>query len=227
MQNKINSTIKKRFFFFTASCLSIGIFSLVALFIFLQTFTNQPISDDFQNYPINQKQIPGYLKNAFLVSDDAHNLDYLYVSYLNLHRNYPNKVLDEQRAFLYLALKLFMSKDDILTAYLNNAYFGDNAIGVEAAARIYFAKHVEELTLAEATFLVGLPSEYLFSHKPKRLVKVDLKSPIYSERIKQKQLDILKRMLFLDWISEAEYNQAVSQPLVYKSMLNRNKENSI
>jgi 1A family penicillin-binding protein len=49
------------------------------------------------------------------------------------------------------------SKDQILSAYLNEVYYGNQAYGVEAAAQGYFGKHVWELSLAEASLIAGLP----------------------------------------------------------------------
>ena len=49
------------------------------------------------------------------------------------------------------------SKDDILELYLNEIYYGNLAYGIEAAAKTYFNKDAQDLTLAEATFLAGLP----------------------------------------------------------------------
>ncbi|MER3514220.1 MAG: penicillin-binding protein, partial [Chloroflexota bacterium] len=49
------------------------------------------------------------------------------------------------------------SKDEILTLYLNQTYYGHLAFGVEAAARAYFGKSVEQLDLAESALLAGLP----------------------------------------------------------------------
>ena len=49
------------------------------------------------------------------------------------------------------------SKDDILELYLNEIYYGNLAYGVEAAAETYFGKTANQLTLAEASFLAGLP----------------------------------------------------------------------
>jgi len=50
-----------------------------------------------------------------------------------------------------------LTKDQILTLYLNRIYLGSQAYGIDAAARTYFAKPATELTLAEATLLAGLP----------------------------------------------------------------------
>lgn len=49
------------------------------------------------------------------------------------------------------------SKDEILELYLNEIYYGNLAYGIEAAAETYFGKTAKELTLAEASFLAGLP----------------------------------------------------------------------
>jgi 1A family penicillin-binding protein len=49
------------------------------------------------------------------------------------------------------------SKDEILTLYLNETYYGNLAYGVEAAAQAYFGKQVGELDLAECALLAGLP----------------------------------------------------------------------
>lgn len=49
------------------------------------------------------------------------------------------------------------SKDELLTLYLNETYYGNLAYGIEAAARTYFAKSAAELDLAECALLAGLP----------------------------------------------------------------------
>jgi penicillin-binding protein 1C len=49
------------------------------------------------------------------------------------------------------------SKDDILELYLNEIYYGNLAYGIEAASETYFGKTANQLTLAEASFLAGLP----------------------------------------------------------------------
>ena len=50
------------------------------------------------------------------------------------------------------------SKNQILEMYFNQIYFGEGAYGVEAAAKTYFAKPVQELTLSECALLAGLPA---------------------------------------------------------------------
>ncbi|MCX8101555.1 MAG: PBP1A family penicillin-binding protein [Geminicoccaceae bacterium] len=61
-----------------------------------------------------------------------------------------------QELALALWLEARLSKDEILTLYLNRVYLGAGAYGVEAAARRYFGKSAKEVTLAEAAMLAGL-----------------------------------------------------------------------
>lgn len=68
-------------------------------------------------------------------------------------RNWRRKVAE---AHLALLLEARMSKDEILTGYLNVAYFGAGAYGVEAAAHRFFSTTASRLTLAQAALLAGL-----------------------------------------------------------------------
>ncbi len=68
-----------------------------------------------------------------------------------------------QEAWLACQLERVMSKEEILCAYLNTAYFGAGAYGLEAAAQTYFSHSAQELTLPEAALLAALvksPSGY-------------------------------------------------------------------
>lgn len=68
-----------------------------------------------------------------------------------------------QELILSILLERNYSKDEILEIYLNTAYFGANATGIEQASRIYFNKKPEYLTLAQSSLLAGLlqaPSYY-------------------------------------------------------------------
>jgi 1A family penicillin-binding protein len=62
-----------------------------------------------------------------------------------------------REAILAWRLARTYSKDEILTLYLNETYYGNLAYGIEAAARTYFAKRAVELDLAECALLAGLP----------------------------------------------------------------------
>jgi penicillin-binding protein 1A len=73
--------------------------------------------------------------------------------FLSPDRTFRRKV---QEALLAMWLESQLSKEDILLRYLNTAYFGAGAYGVDAAARRYFGKKAGELSLAEAAMLAGL-----------------------------------------------------------------------
>ena len=69
-------------------------------------------------------------------------------------RSYMRKV---REAILSAEIERRYSKDEILTLYLNEIYYGNLSYGVEAAAETYFGQSASQLTLAEAAFLAGLP----------------------------------------------------------------------
>ncbi|MGH8880596.1 MAG: transglycosylase domain-containing protein, partial [Stackebrandtia sp.] len=73
----------------------------------------------------------------------------------------PDRKLREMR--YAVGVEREMTKDEILTSYLNTVYFGHGAYGIGAAAEVYFGTSAAELDLSEATTLAGLvqsPSEY-------------------------------------------------------------------
>ncbi|MFQ5625270.1 MAG: transglycosylase domain-containing protein [Methyloligellaceae bacterium] len=80
--------------------------------------------------------------------------------FLSPERSLKRKV---NEAFLALWLEARLSKREILKLYLDRAYMGGGAFGVEAAAKFYYGKSVRDVTLAEAAMLAGLfkaPSRY-------------------------------------------------------------------
>jgi membrane peptidoglycan carboxypeptidase len=95
-----------------------------------------------------------------------------------------------------------MTKDQILDAYLNIAFYGDNAYGVEAAARHYFSTESANLTLPEAALLAGIvqdPTEYNPVLNP---------GPALTRRN-----EVLTRMRDVGDITTAQMQQAQAQPL--------------
>jgi penicillin-binding protein 1A len=95
------------------------------------------------------------------------------------------------------------SKEEILEQYLNTVYFGANAYGAEAAARTYFNKSAEDLTLPESALLAGiinLPGVY---------------DPFIDPRTaKERRNVVLDRMLEYGYITEKEHHEAVKADLV-------------
>lgn len=75
-------------------------------------------------------------------------------SLLTLDRTITRKV---KEVILSFVVEFIYSKDRILEMYLNQVSYGGTAWGVEAASQIYFGKDVSKLSLAESSFLAGLP----------------------------------------------------------------------
>ncbi|MBV9840657.1 MAG: transglycosylase domain-containing protein [Sphingomonadaceae bacterium] len=73
--------------------------------------------------------------------------------YLDSDRTIARKA---QEMLIALWLEAWLRKDQILSRYLSDAYFGDNVYGLRAAARHYFSKPPEKLTIGEAALLAGL-----------------------------------------------------------------------
>ena len=79
-----------------------------------------------------------------------------------------------REAFLARRIEGTLSKEQILELYLNQIFLGRNAYGVQAAARAYFDKDVDQLTLAEAAYLAVLPkapSNYDPIRRPERAIE--------------------------------------------------------
>ena len=77
------------------------------------------------------------------------------ISYLSPERTLRRKL---QEIMIALWLEARLDKDEILARYLNTAYFGAGAYGIDAAARRYFGKRAGSLGLAESAMLAGLIS---------------------------------------------------------------------
>src|ERR1700738_3679068 len=73
--------------------------------------------------------------------------------FLTIERTLERKI---KEAFLAMWLESRLSKNEILKLYLDRAYLGGGAFGVDAAARYYFGKSVRDLTLAEGAMVAGL-----------------------------------------------------------------------
>lgn len=110
-----------------------------------------------------------------------------------------------QELFIAIAIENTYTKDQILEMYLNSVFYGENAFGIEDAAKTYFGKTPKELTLAESAMLVGVlpaPSAY---------------SPISGvpEYAAERQNTVLSRMVTNGYISEEEKQAALGQKLAY------------
>ncbi|WP_291859750.1 PBP1A family penicillin-binding protein [Bradyrhizobium sp.] len=119
--------------------------------------------------------------------------------FLSPERSFRRKV---QEALLALWLESQLTKEDILLRYLNTAYFGAGAYGVDAAARRYFGKKAGELSLAESAMLAGL---------------VRAPSQLAPTRnfggAKERQETVLQTMVETKALTEAEAETARAQPV--------------
>ncbi|MCF6283043.1 MAG: penicillin-binding protein 1A [Candidatus Polarisedimenticolaceae bacterium] len=184
--------------------------------------------------PLRYDEIPQSMLNAFLAAEDDRFFEHPGVDYHGLLRAASQLLLTGQRRqggstitmqvarnfflsrektytrklneiFLALRIEEQLSKPEILALYLNKIYMGNRAYGVGAAAKVYYGKQVDELTLPQAAMIAGLPkapSRYNPIVNPKRaLIRRDY---------------VLGRMLKLGMISATEHQTALATPVTAK-----------
>ncbi|PWF46634.1 PBP1A family penicillin-binding protein [Massilia glaciei] len=95
-----------------------------------------------------------------------------------------------------------LNKDQILELYLNHIYLGQRAYGFGSAARTYFGKPLERLSLAETAMLAGLPQNPARNNPA-----------VNPKKAKQRQMSVLRSLRSQGQISEAQYRQALAEPL--------------
>jgi penicillin-binding protein 1A len=147
---------------------------------------------------VSYEKIPKYVKDAFLAAEDAEFFSHGAIDPQSILRAIlkdfthgrmaqggstitqqvikslilgPEKSLFRKAREAVLAYRLehYCSKKEILNLYLNNIYMGHGVYGIEAASQVYFAKHVWDVTRAEAALLAGLvqaPSRYTPKRHP-------------------------------------------------------------
>ena len=101
-------------------------------------------------------------------------------------------------------------KNKILEMYLNEIPYGGTAYGIEAAANLYFGKHAKDLTLAEASLLAGLPQ------------RPSVYSPYGTnpELAKERQSEVLRRMVEDKYITQDQADAAKQEVLTYRTSQN-------
>ncbi len=108
-----------------------------------------------------------------------------------------------REAYLAWQLEDRLSKDRILTRYLNTVYFGNGAYGIQAASETYFGKEPLELTLTEAATLAGLIA-----------APVDYDPVRHPGRAERRRNRVLSLMLGLGMIDGTEFEKASGSPIV-------------
>ena len=105
-------------------------------------------------------------------------------------------------ALLAFKIEHYLSKDKILELYINQIYLGQRSYGFAAAANTYYGKTLNEINIAEAAMLAGLPKA------PSHFNPV-----VNPKRAKTRQLYVLRRMHKLNLISNEEFKALEKQPV--------------
>ncbi|MGC6376696.1 penicillin-binding protein 1A [Bisgaard Taxon 45] len=182
--------------------------------------------------PVPLDKIPKQLINAVLATEDNrfyehHGLDPIGIARAitvavtkkgasqgastitqQLARNFfltPEKSLERKakEAVLAIDIENTLTKNEILELYLNKIYLGYRSYGVAAAAKTYFGKELDQLSLSEIAIIAGLPKA------PSTM------NPIYSlKRAQERRNIVLGRMLTTQYITQEEYEAAIKEPIV-------------
>lgn len=193
------------------------------------------LKGDKDAYYLSIDRIPQYVKDAFIVTEDKkfykHNgIDGKGIAravvalvknkgekkqgastitqqlargvFLTTDKTYERKI---KEIFIALELEKKYSKDQILEYYLNTIYFANGYYGIEAAAKGYFSKSCEELSLGQLTFLCSIPNN------------PTLYDPIdnYDNTVSRKNR-ILDQMLSDGVINQVEYDEAYNEKIELK-----------
>ncbi|WP_227431329.1 PBP1A family penicillin-binding protein [Psychrobacter sp. I-STPA6b] len=193
--------------------------------------------------PVSYDEVPKNLVNAFLAAEDSTFFEHSGISIKGLGRavtevvtsddeqtggstitmqvakNYflsPERTLNRKLTELFLARKIEdqLSKQEILTLYVNKIYLGEGAYGIRAAAKKYYSKSLDNLTIAEMAMLAGLPKA------PSKY------NPVANpERALLRRNWILGQMLRYGYINQQEHDHAVASPIglnLYQEKLDAN-----
>lgn len=181
--------------------------------------------------PVSLTKIPKDLQNAFIAAEDARFYQHIGIDPRGILRAVWSNISDRgvseggstitqqlarnallsqertlkrkiQEAFLALQIEQKYSKDEILEMYMNQIYFGQGAYGVQAASQIYFGKKVEDLTLAEAAMIAGLPQSPNY-YSPRNNMKA----------AKERQATVLDQMVKYGYIDQAAAVQAKAKEI--------------
>jgi len=119
--------------------------------------------------------------------------------FLSSEITYTRKI---REIFLAFHIESLLTKDEILTLYLNKIPLGHRSFGFAAAAQVYYGKELNDLSLAQIAVLAGLPKA------PSAI------NPIRSpSRAKARRGVVLRRMLDTNYITDDEYTEAMREPI--------------
>lgn len=122
--------------------------------------------------------------------------------FLSLDKFWLRKI---KEAYIALHIEQLLSKEEILTLYLNKIPFGNRAYGIGAAAQVYYGKNISELTLPQLAMLAGLPKAPT-TYNP-------IRNP---EKAKWRRNVVLGRMYTVGVIDKPTYEAAKRAPVTAK-----------
>ena len=126
------------------------------------------------------------------------------ILFLSNEKTFTRKIKELQVA---AQIEKTIPKDKILEMYLNNVYLGSGAYGVKGAARIYFNKNLNQLTLPEMALIAGLPQA------------PSVYSPYNNIKLAEKRRNqVLLRMYKMKYIDKDTYENAKKTPIKLSSM---------
>ncbi len=129
---------------------------------------------------------------------------------LSRQQSFKRKI---EEAFLAVELEKKFSKQQIITMYCNMVNLSQGNYGMEAAARNYFGKSVQDLSVAEAATLAGIPQRPTHHNPYAR-----------PEAVQERRDVVLGRMLAEGFIDQETHDQAVAEPLL---VIEPNKEKTL
>ncbi|WP_370622208.1 transglycosylase domain-containing protein [Bacillus sp. JCM 19034] len=123
----------------------------------------------------------------------------------NLYLNHDKTWKRKWHELMYsLRLEMNYDKDQIIEGYLNTVYYGHGAYGIEAAAYHYFGKSAQDLSLAEASMLAGIPKGPSYY------------SPLFDfDRAKKRQSVVLQSMVTTGMLTQVEADEAYAEELTF------------
>lgn len=137
------------------------------------------------------------LLNRKIVSGGSTITQQLSKSIINRERNYINKFYE---ALDSIRLEKNLTKEEILTEYLNRIFFGNNCYGIGAAAELYFKKEVKDLNINESVILASIIKSGTKFNPYK-----------YEERLHLRKIYVLGQMKNNNYIKEEEYNNSINE----------------
>jgi len=228
-------TLLSLYYYVKSDIPSVQVLKNVQLQTPMQVFTKDGLLinqfGEKRRIPVTIDQIPEPLLHAFLATEDNRFYDHIGIDPIGIVRSAlvlistgekkqgastitmqlaRNFFLTREKAYIRKVKEIFiaihienlLSKDEIFELYLNKIELGNRAFGIGAAAQVYYGKELKELTLAQMAMIAGLPKA------PSAL------NPIRNpERAKARRNVVLGRMLDEKYISKAQYNEAINQPI--------------